>query len=144
VWCRRAAALFVAAALGACSSSTGAADGPVLSVGDEPEMTMLAGVGGELSIDSRTSCLVLTEVGRPVVWPKGTTWRADPAAVVLRDGSVIAVGQRVAGGGGEIPASSLDAYGGAAVRAEAERCAGTSGRVVLMQSDVRAAGDQPG
>lgn len=137
--------MLVAAAIsGGCSSSTGSADGPVLSVGEEPEFTMLAGVGGELLIDGRTSCLVLAEAGRPVVWPKGATWRADPAGVVLRDGTVISVGQRVTAGGGTVDASSLDAYGGAAIRAEAERCAGSGGSVVLMQAEVRPANDLQG
>jgi hypothetical protein len=140
------AALVLAAvvASGACSSPSGSADGPVLSVGEEPELTMLAMVGGELVIDSRTSCLVLDPVGQPVVWPQGATWRADPAAVVLRDGTVLSVGERVTAGGGAVDASSLDAYGGAAVRAEGERCAGSGGRVVLVQGEVRPASDLHG
>lgn len=43
-------------------------------------------------------CLLVGEF--PVVWPHGTTWDADAQAVQLSDGQVIALGDRVSGGGG--------------------------------------------
>lgn len=36
----------------------------------------------------------------PVVWPYGTTWDEDAQAVRLSDGRVVALGDRVSGGGG--------------------------------------------
>jgi hypothetical protein len=36
----------------------------------------------------------------PVVWPYGTTWDAKAQAVRLSDGQVVALGDRVSGGGG--------------------------------------------
>jgi len=110
-------------------------DGPVLSVGEDPEFVMLAGVGGTLKIDSRTGCLVFDETRTPIVWPAGATWQAEPPGVVLHDGSVVALGQRVAAGGGSTSTDALDAYvGGDAIRAAAERCAGPGGDIVLVQT----------
>ena len=43
-------------------------------------------------------CLMVGEY--PVVWPHGTTWDPDQRAVLLSDGRVIALGDRVSGGGG--------------------------------------------
>ncbi|QDB78593.1 hypothetical protein FE251_03760 [Georgenia wutianyii] len=39
----------------------------------------------------------------PVIWPAGTSWQADPAAVVLADGQVVELGTEVRGGGGYLP-----------------------------------------
>lgn len=43
-------------------------------------------------------CLLVGEY--PVVWPYGTTWDAEAEAVRLSDGQVVALGNRVSGGGG--------------------------------------------
>ena len=43
-------------------------------------------------------CLLVSDF--PVVWPHGTTWDADAQAVQLSDGQVVALGDRVSGGGG--------------------------------------------
>lgn len=43
-------------------------------------------------------CLLVGEF--PVVWPHGTTWDAGANAVRLPDGQVVALGDRVSGGGG--------------------------------------------
>jgi hypothetical protein len=43
-------------------------------------------------------CLLVGEF--PVVWPHGTTWDGDDQAVRLSDGQVVALGDRVSGGGG--------------------------------------------
>lgn len=43
-------------------------------------------------------CLLVGEF--PVVWPYGTTWDEDAQAVRLSDGRVVALGDRVSGGGG--------------------------------------------
>jgi heat shock protein HslJ len=53
-------------------------------------------------------CLVVTPTGETVVWPAGTTWRSDAEAVVLTSGDVLAVGSRVALGGGYHSAAPHD------------------------------------
>jgi len=124
--------------LAGCSTPAGVVDGPVLSVGEDPEFVMLGGVGGTLKIDSRTGCLVFDETRTPIVWPAGATWQAEPPGVVLHDGHVVAVGQGVGAGGGTISADELPPYvGGDAIRAAAERCAGPGGDIVLVQTAPR-------
>ena len=43
----------------------------------------------------------------PVVWPYGTTWDPQAQAVRLSDGHVVALGDRVSGGGGYPSLSNL-------------------------------------
>ena len=45
-----------------------------------------------------SECLLVGEF--PVVWPFGTTWDAETEKVRLSDGQVVALGDRVSGGGG--------------------------------------------
>ena len=52
-------------------------------------------------------CLLVGEF--PVVWPYGTTWDAQAQAVRLSDGQVVALGDRVSGGGGYPSLSALAA-----------------------------------
>lgn len=51
-------------------------------------------------------CLLVGEF--PVVWPHGTTWDGDAQAVRLPDGQVVALGDRVSGGGGYPYLSDLE------------------------------------
>lgn len=69
-----------------------------------------AGLGGILEFDG--SCLYLVGSGETpemrtiAVWPSGTVWHDPPRSELeLRNGTLIAVGDRVVGGGG---ASNLD------------------------------------
>jgi hypothetical protein len=43
----------------------------------------------------------------PVIWPTGTTWDDEADAVVLNDGTVVAVGATVSGGGGSLSAADV-------------------------------------
>jgi hypothetical protein len=52
-----------------------------------------------------SGCLVLGEY--PVVWSYGTTWDAEAQAVRLFHGQVVALGDRVSGGGGFLHLSDL-------------------------------------
>jgi hypothetical protein len=62
--------------------------------GDGSGVTAL--IEGPLTMSS--GCLLVGEF--PVVWPYGTTWDAEAQAVRLSDGQVVALGDRVSGGGG--------------------------------------------
>jgi hypothetical protein len=66
---------------------------------------MDAGVRGLVTYDEVTRCVGVD--GRPTVWPEGTTWQADPPAVVLRTGRVIPVGATIEASGGEVPSATL-------------------------------------
>ncbi|MDN4161094.1 hypothetical protein [Nocardioides abyssi] len=64
---------------------------------------MAALIDGPLNMSS--GCLLVDEF--PVVWPYGTTWDAKDQAVHLSDGRVVALGDRVSGGGGYLYFSDL-------------------------------------
>ena len=51
-------------------------------------------------------CLLVGEF--PVVWPYGTTWDAKGQTVQLFEGQVVALGDRVSGGGGYPYLSDLE------------------------------------
>jgi hypothetical protein len=77
------------------SNSNG--NGPVVAHparGDGSGMTAL--IEGPLAMSK--DCLLVGEF--PVVWPYGTTWDAEGQTVQLSDGQVVALGDRVSGGGG--------------------------------------------
>lgn len=60
-------------------------------------------IEGPLTMSS--GCLLVGE--SPVIWPHGTTWDAEGQAVRLSDGQVVALGDRVSGGGGFPYSSAL-------------------------------------
>jgi hypothetical protein len=77
------------------SSSNGT--GPVVAHPAEGDGSGNAAlIEGPLTMSS--GCLLVG--GFPVVWPHGTTWDAEAQAVRLSDGQVVALGDRVSGGGG--------------------------------------------
>jgi hypothetical protein len=80
---------------------------------------MQAIVGGTLSLDG--DCLRLD--GTPVIWPHGTHWQAEPAAVVLPNGAAVPIGGAVMGGGGHL---DIDNFGRRPpeVQSALEACAG--------------------
>lgn len=59
------------------------------------------------SLTMSNGCLMVGEF--PVVWPHGTTWEPKNQAVHLADGQVVALGDRVRGGGGYLYLSDLGA-----------------------------------
>ncbi|MBC2934450.1 hypothetical protein [Nocardioides sp. zg-1228] len=102
---RMAAASLLVLALGAACggdesavvASTSNGNGPVVAhPAEEDGSGASAQIEGPLSMSS--GCLLVG--GYPVVWPYGTTWDADAQAVRLSDGQVVALGDRVSGGGG--------------------------------------------
>lgn len=62
-------------------------------------------IEGVLTVSS--GCLLVN--GFPVVWPYGTTWDPGAQSVRLSDGQVVALGDRVSGGGGYPSLSALAA-----------------------------------
>lgn len=79
-------------------------DGPVVHSG----YSFAAGgedalIEGVVSLDG--DCLYLghpdlPDIRYPAVWPHGTSWRDEPAGVVLPGGDVALLGARASGGGG--------------------------------------------
>jgi hypothetical protein len=43
----------------------------------------------------------------PVIWPTGTTWDDEADAVLLKDGTRVAMGASVSGGGGSLSAADI-------------------------------------
>jgi len=70
-----------------------------------------AGLGGTLAYDAAADCLLMEESGEAIVWPEGTVGTADGPGVVLPDGSIARVGDRLSGGGGHHPGTVASAYG---------------------------------
>lgn len=71
-------------------------NGPVVAHSAGSSDGASAMIEGPLTMSK--GCLLVGDY--PVVWPHGTTWDADQDAVILPDGQVAAVGDRVSGGGG--------------------------------------------
>ena len=99
-----AASLLVLALVAACANDgSGDVDsgsngsGPVVAHPDRGD-----GSGTDALIEGAVTlsggCLLVGEF--PVIWPYGTTWDAQAQAVRLSDGQVVALGDRVSGGGG--------------------------------------------
>ena len=103
-------------------------DGPVLSLA--PSIGVFGGldsiVSGTVVFDENAGCLYLGSSNsthlRPVMWPFGASWQADPPAVKLQ-GQVIEPGMSVKGGGGEISIGSIDNVAGPDVADAAKLCA---------------------
>jgi hypothetical protein len=73
----------------------------------DPGGGMTADVSGIVEIDQETGCVWLSDPGGaryPVIWPVGTTARANPVGIVLTGGQVVVTGDRVEGGGGYVDA----------------------------------------
>jgi hypothetical protein len=121
-----------------CGSTEGVADGPMLSVGDDPGSVELALLTGDLMIDEDTGCLVVDGGGgaTPVVWPSGTTWRADPPTVVLKGGSLLPVGETIQVGGGANELDHVEDVAGVHVRERAKQCSTAGARIFMIQTVV--------
>jgi hypothetical protein len=122
----RRSAVILAVLIAGCSSS-GLIDGPVLTAPSE-DHGMDALIVGTLLFDADHGCLKLQREGvaAPVVWPAGTTWRPDPPAVVLPDGTIVEPGMQVRGGGGYLPRSNLELRAGSNVAEAAAACRDTT------------------
>lgn len=70
-----------------------------------------AGLGGTLAYDADADCFFMEGWGEAIVWPEGTVGTADGPGVVLPDGSIARVGDRISGGGGHHPGTVASAYG---------------------------------
>jgi hypothetical protein len=99
------------------------------------------------TVDIRDGCVLLvqedvpggaTAPAYPVIWPAGTTWQADPPAVVLEGGRVVELGTSVRGGGGYLMRDNIENLAGAAVADAAEECTGATGEIAFFNigSDV--------
>ena len=79
------------------AAAEGMGTGPVVAhreAGDGGGMEAL--IEGPVALSER--CLMVGEFS--VIWPHGTSWDDDLGAVRLSDGRVVALGDRVSGGGG--------------------------------------------
>lgn len=107
-----AANLLLLAAVAGCGDDD-SADVDSSSNGNGPVVAHTAGGSGgngaliEGSLTMSGGCLLVSEF--PVIWPYGTTWDAEAQAVRLPDGQVVALGDRVNGGGGYPYLSDLGA-----------------------------------
>lgn len=120
----------------ACSVG-GEIDGPLLRSTGSSGGGSDAIVAGEVVLDD--GCLLLD--GRtPVVWPDGTTWQADPAAVVLPGGEVVETGGMVHGSGGFHDRDQVASMITAEIADAAAECAGPDGEIAVFNpgSDVEA------
>ncbi|RLE21309.1 MAG: hypothetical protein DRJ50_09395 [Actinobacteria bacterium] len=105
--------------------SVGGVHGPVMywrqRDGTESEEALIV---GRLELDAEYLYIVEGPRRYPVLWEFGTRWRAAPPAVVLPDGSLVALGDTIQSGGGYHAADQLDFFTtSAAVEAIATRCA---------------------
>jgi hypothetical protein len=118
-------------------SSTGAIDGPVLTSPAElfgPSGGMTPEVTGVLVYDESANCLLmeLEEVQYPLIWPAGTRWQEEPAAVVLDNGEMVLPGMTVYGAGGYLQREHIEELTGPAVAAAADRCTGPTGEIAFF------------
>ena len=111
-------------------SAVGGLDGPVI-YGAKPGPDWESGtalVTGELRLLG--DCLLIGN--RPVVWPYGTRWQADPPGVVYRGGEVLLVGEPVETGGAYYSAPIIDLIPDPAVVELAERCRDSVDRELIV------------
>jgi hypothetical protein len=142
---QRAFLLIVVVLVAGCSS-TGSLDGPVLrSPTQIGAGGMEAEIVGVLQYDESSNCLLLEANGVlvPIVWPSGTRWSDERAAVVVEGDQIAEIGATVSGAGGYIKARHVEDLAGAQVAAEAERCAGPTGEIAFFNigSTVEVASD---
>jgi heat shock protein HslJ len=87
----------------------GGLDGPVMyaALVDGAQDQMDAEIIGTLELDG--DCLYTAFEGNryPVLWPYGTTWDEDTSSVALADGTKLALGGEVYGGGGYLYPDTL-------------------------------------
>lgn len=115
----------------------GRVDGPVLvsPLPDSDELEgMAAEVTGTVLFDTDTGCLLLERNGvrYPVVWPAGTSWRADLPGVRLDSGEIVEPGMNVHGEGGSLQRDGIEQMAGTAVADAAASCAGPTGEISIF------------
>jgi hypothetical protein len=97
---------------------------------------MTALVNGRLARASNCLLLVAGDQSYPVVWPYGSSWVDGDASLRLADGQVVAIGQKVSGGGGF---ESIDAVSATVGRDQAEQlrpcAAGVSDQIAVFNPD---------
>ncbi|NAZ77991.1 hypothetical protein GTQ99_21645 [Kineococcus sp. T13] len=95
-----------AALLTACSASSLSAglEGPLLVSQGSWDAAMTAAIGGPLA--EVGACIGIGE--SMVVWPDGVGWDEESQSLVLADGTRVALGSRVYGGGGSMPTSAIN------------------------------------
>ncbi len=136
----RAAAgvLACATVLTSCSNSASASlEGPLLISEGSWNAGMAASVGGELAWVGR--CVGVGET--VVVWPKGVSWDEEQESLVLADGTSVAVGEDVSGGGGSMETAAVNSlFGSDAAQALRECGVEVGAQVVVFDvgSDVTA------
>ena len=105
------AVLLLLALLAACGDDASVVGGPSAS-GNGPVVAHTTGgndgaaaiIEGSLTLSK--GCLMVGDF--PAVWPHGTTWDSESRTVHLPDGQVVALGDRVSGGGGYPNLSELE------------------------------------
>jgi hypothetical protein len=105
-------------------------DGPLI-YGTRPGPNREPGgalVTGELKLIG--DCLLIGN--RPVVWPYGTRWQAEPPAVRYRNGGVLLVGESVDTGGAYYSGPVADLISDRAVVELAERCRDSVDRELIV------------
>ena len=101
-------ALLMAALLTVVGCAGIGSDGPpsgLLTRSDDGGSEMTGLPSGRLELDPDSGCVLLS--GKPVVWPKGTTLSTEPLELHLPGGQVVRPGDTIAGGGGTVPATTI-------------------------------------
>ncbi|MCB0968575.1 MAG: META domain-containing protein [Ilumatobacter sp.] len=89
----------------------GGVDGPVMyAARRDGGDVMAAEIIGTLELDGECLYTVFDGIRYPVLWPYGTTWNAEAKSVVLPDGSTLAMGDEVYGGGGYLYADTIGGF----------------------------------
>jgi hypothetical protein len=102
-----------------------------------------AEVKGRLELDGECLYIALDEVGErfPIVWPTGTTWDPEDQAVIGSEGTRMAVGSQVYGGGGYSKVEEVERLLGADAKALAVSCVdNTYGEVAFVNNQSGAIG----
>lgn len=120
--------------------TSGTIDGPVLMDAPSNHTVMDALIRDALTYDTTTNCVRLARSGTPVVFRPGAAWRAEPPAVVVPGGQVLAVGVPFTVGGGSIPVAMVEATAGSDVAAAAQRCGGAGRSVTMLQGSFEISG----
>lgn len=86
-------------------------------------------VSGTVVYDEESDCILLDD--KPVVWPAGARWQADPPAVLV-SGLAVAPGTAVTGGGGYVQLDWIQGQAGESVASAASTCLGPTGEVAYF------------
>ncbi|GAB3465999.1 hypothetical protein GCM10027519_33770 [Kineococcus endophyticus] len=125
-----AAVLACTALLAACSGTSASAslDGPLLVSGGSWDDAMTAAIGGPVT--KVGTCVGIGE--SMVVWPEGVSWNEDSQSLVLPDGTQVALGSEVSGGGGGMTTSAIDSLFGSEAAEGLRECGVEDGEDVVV------------